>query len=576
MPKRIADKRLTDQNWDQEVDQEIPQQYVSRQADKSVLAARKIRVAKRTRPVKSNTASVFAGLSSVSAPEPSSNTGFSLGGFGTGNSLFGSKAPASSFKLDTKPEEQKSFGSGSSLFGTKAPSTFQLGVKKPEEQTAMSTAENADKTSDTQNVVSFGAKKDESAVPSSTEKPSAIEAPNASAAPATIEIQSEKPVKKAKIEEAAKKDARTEYNRHVTALNTGVIQWIKEHVDKMPTCDLSPVFQDYMRHFKDIEKKYPVATEEDSKKSLESESAALLSQPKPEQPIVIAGDQGKEVEKPKLDNAAVFSPKEKPSKPAFTGFGLSNKDEKTDEKEEPAFKGFIFNKKPEEKKTTDSPSLFGGFGLNKKPESESAVEKPAFTGFGLNKSTDSENTEKPAFKGFGLNKPADSENTEKPSLFKGFGSASDSKPAFGGFSFNKAPAATETAAVEENEPPKVESVEVAEEGSIFSKKCKLYYVLDGEYKDKGVGFLHLKKVSDEGKHQLVVRQDTALGTILLNVVLSNMPRCGRQGGKFVKLFCVPNPKVDGFEDGKMVPFMIKVKTAEDADEVMNIINEKIV
>jgi len=573
MPKRIADKRLTDQNWDQEDDREIPQQHLSRVADKSVLATRKIRVAKRTRPVKSNTASVFAGLSSISAPEPSSNTGFSLGGFGTGNSLFGSKAPTSSFKLDTKPEEQKSFGTGSSLFGTKAPSTFQLSAKKPEEQTAMSTsAENAAKTSE--NVVSFGAKKDK---PSSTEKPSAVDAPNASAAPATKETQPEKPVKKAKIEqEPVKKDARTEYNRHVTALNTGVIQWIKEHVDKMPTCDLSPVFQDYMRHFKDIEKKYPVATEEDGKKTLESESAALLSQPKSEQPIVIAGDQGKEVEKPKLDSAAVFSPKEKPSKPAFTGFGLSNSNEKTDKKEEPAFKGFILNKQPEEKKTTDSPSLFGGFGLNKKPESESAVEKPAFTGFGLNKTADSENTEKPVFKGFGLNKPADSESTEKPSLFKGFGSTSGSKPAFGGFSFNKAPAPTESAPAEENEPPKVESVEVAEEGSIFSKKCKLYYVLNGEYKDKGVGFLHLKKVSDEGKHQLVVRQDTQLGTILLNVLLSNMPKCDKQGSKFVKLFCVPNPKVDGFEDGKMVPFMIKVKTAEDADEVMNIINEKIV
>ena len=76
-------------------------------------------------------------------------------------------------------------------------------------------------------------------------------------------------------------------------------------------------------------------------------------------------------------------------------------------------------------------------------------------------------------------------------------------------------------------------------------------MLNGGYKDKGVGFLHLKKVSDEGKHQLVVRQDTQLGTILLNVLLSNMPKCDKQGSKFVKLFCVPNPKVDGFEDGKV-------------------------
>ena len=37
----------------------------------------------------------------------------------------------------------------------------------------------------------------------------------------------------------------------------------------------------------------------------------------------------------------MFSPKEKPSKPAFTGFGLSNSNEKKDKKEEPAFKGSV-------------------------------------------------------------------------------------------------------------------------------------------------------------------------------------------------------------------------------------------
>ena len=60
------------------------------------------------------------------------------------------------------------------IYSRTAPSTFQLSAKKPEEQPAMSTsAEKAAKTSE--NVVSFGAKKDE---PSSTEKPSAVDAPS--------------------------------------------------------------------------------------------------------------------------------------------------------------------------------------------------------------------------------------------------------------------------------------------------------------------------------------------------------------------------------------------------------------
>ena len=74
-------------------------------------------------------------------------------------------------------------------------------------------------------------------------------------------------------------------------------------------------------------------------------------------------------------------------------------------------------------------------------------------------------------------------------------------------------------------------------------------MLDGKNHEKGVGFLHLKEAT-EGKHQLVIRQDTSLGTILLNIVLSNMPKTVKQD-KFVRLSCVPNPSIAGFEDGKV-------------------------
>mgnify|MGYP001792892379 CR=1 FL=1 len=41
---------------------------------------------------------------------------------------------------------------------------------------------------------------------------------------------------------------------------------------------------------------------------------------------------------------------------------------------------------------------------------------------------------------------------------------------------------------------------------------------DGEYKMKGLGQLYVKKL-DNGKHQVVVRAEKNLGTILLNIRL---------------------------------------------------------
>ena len=40
-------------------------------------------------------------------------------------------------------------------------------------------------------------------------------------------------------------------------------------------------------------------------------------------------------------------------------------------------------------------------------------------------------------------------------------------------------------------------------------RCKLFYKKDGNYKDRGVGMLHLKKTGDIG--QMLLRADTNLG-----------------------------------------------------------------
>lgn len=44
----------------------------------------------------------------------------------------------------------------------------------------------------------------------------------------------------------------------------------------------------------------------------------------------------------------------------------------------------------------------------------------------------------------------------------------------------------------------------------FLHRCKLFYKKDNEFKEKGVGTLHLKPAGNE-KTQLLVRADTNLG-----------------------------------------------------------------
>lgn len=48
---------------------------------------------------------------------------------------------------------------------------------------------------------------------------------------------------------------------------------------------------------------------------------------------------------------------------------------------------------------------------------------------------------------------------------------------------------------------------------IFPHRCKLFYKKDNEFKEKGVGTLHLKPTTNQ-KTQLLVRADTNLGGYL--------------------------------------------------------------
>lgn len=79
--------------------------------------------------------------------------------------------------------------------------------------------------------------------------------------------------------------------------------------------------------------------------------------------------------------------------------------------------------------------------------------------------------------------------------------------------------------------------------------------------------LHLKKVDE--KIQMLVRAETNLGNILLNILLNDKMNFVKRNNN-IQFVCVPNPAIPGVEPGP-VTMLIKVKNADMA----SILEEKI-
>lgn len=177
-------------------------------------------------------------------------------------------------------------------------------------------------------------------------------------------------------------------------------------------------------------------------------------------------------------------------------------------------------------------------------------------------------------------------SSEKPSIFSSTSQSGEPKSIFGstpisfgsGVSFGSAaPAASGDAEGEEEpyEPPKPESSNVKEEGSVYEKRMKLYYFSEKEKKfvDRGIGNLFIKPTKDGESTQLIIRADTTLANILLNVKLSKVFPISKMGPKDVSYLCVPNPEIPGVSNTSPCKFLFKVKTPEDADELLEKLNE---
>jgi len=136
-------------------------------------------------------------------------------------------------------------------------------------------------------------------------------------------------------------------------------------------------------------------------------------------------------------------------------------------------------------------------------------------------------------------------------------------------------AAEEESKTEEDDdsvPPKSVVEPVVESDALYTKKCKLFYKKDVAYVERGLGYMYLKH-TEESKLQVIIRADTSLGNILLNIIMTEDIPVERVGKNNVMLICVPNPPIDPKADPEPVTFLIRVKNSEDADEVKNKLNE---
>lgn len=316
----------------------------------------------------------------------------------------------------------------------------------------------------------------------------------------------------------AKSSAQIEYLSKMKALNIAVTDWIKTHVDESPLCILTPIFRDYEKYMKEFD-------ELKKKREVEEKTKPKDNEPKPAAPA------------PAAPSTANFT-FGKPSIPASsTSSSTSNSGSSSS-----TFSNFTFTQKPAESPPKPAGITFGaGFSSIAPPPSVSSTFS-----FGL--------TSNPLA-------------TSSTPFFGGLSSTS-TPMTFGGI----APAAASTTETTEEDadeaPPKNEFVPVVEDDSLYSKRCKVFVKGEKDFADRGVGTLYLKKV-DDTKTQMIVRADTNLGNILLNIMIVDGLPVSRMGKNNVMVVCVPTP------DAKPPPtsVLLRVKTTEEADDLLAIINK---
>ncbi|KFM70641.1 Nuclear pore complex protein Nup50, partial [Stegodyphus mimosarum] len=303
-----------------------------------------------------------------------------------------------------------------------------------------------------------------------------------------------------------------EYYRQLQSLNESVLKWMQLHLAKNSCCDFTPVFNDYKKHLETLNLTYPIHRKKESTVS-EDKNSGLFKKP-----AAPSNDSPSSMKTSSFGSTGAHS--------TFK-FGNSVKKDETDY-------GAHF------KSNTTNTSTFS-FGIKSSPTATSS-SSPAGPTTSL-KGEEGAEEKKPFQFSFNLK---NNSNSLQPNKSFFFAAASGET--------------VDTNATEEQEyvPPKNEVVAVTEEGAVYSKRCKLFFKKDDNYAEKGIGTLYLKPI--DGKTQLLIRADTNLGNILLNIMLSASLPMSRTGKNNVLIVCIPNPPVDikNPDSKEAIPILIRV------------------
>ncbi|XP_062374651.1 nuclear pore complex protein Nup50 isoform X2 [Sardina pilchardus] len=550
MAKRIADKELTDRNWDQEDETEEAGTFSVASMD--VMKSRPIKKAKRRNlGGESEGSSSFKGFQgfalSTSGPAAAAPAAPSFSSFGNG----GSFKPLAG--LTNGSGNATSSGGSAPAFGSFSPP----GATKP---------------STTLGSLTFNG-------PSSAAPPLAVGGErqwNGSASGPTgaaVSVGSSSSSSSGGGGGGSSSSS-AEYRRQLTALNCSVRDWITKHVNDNPLCDLNPIFRDYERHLGSIEKKYGGVAGGGGGGG-----------------VGVGGFGATATGPPASDAKSEAAPAEgvKTGGLQLTSSGSSAAVSTSSSSGTAPVSLFSFGKDASSSSTTTTSS-------STTTTSSSSLPSGVTFNFGQKVDTSVLSSFPPgggapsfSFSTSSSSLSSSSSSSAAPSLFGGLSSGGSTAGAAAApsapFSFSlaktEAPAAATAApstdvngADEESEEPPVPVVkEIKEKDAFYSKKCKLFYKKESEFKEKGVGTLHLKTVAED-KLQLLVRADTNLGNILLNIMVSSNMPCSRTGKNNVMVVCVPNPAVDDKNPSTPVPMLIRVKTADDADELHKLMLEK--
>ncbi|XP_074659979.1 nuclear pore complex protein Nup50-like isoform X2 [Tubulanus polymorphus] len=398
---------------------------------------------------------------------------------------------------------------------------------------------------------------------------------------------SKSPPRAVAAEDSDKKSEKAKYLQKLRALNECVSTWIKQHVDKNPYCILTPIFKDYEKHLAQVELSNP----EHGNKNGETASNAMPG----------------EASKSGFQFTVTSNMTSRPSLSSNGASNANNSETKSDLKEKDVSRPFSFSSSStadlsgskfsftgaSSSTDTDKPKFSFTSSKANNDDSTAAAVKPF--SFGPSSSS-SDGNHKPKFSFTATSSASDSQNNDKPKFGFAASSSSDSdKPKFGfgssvttttatdstavkpfSFAVNSVSSTAESTAAntteEEYVPPEPETVEIKEDGAVYTKRCKLYYKSEEAWKEKGVGNVFLK-VLEDGRTQFLIRAETTLGNVLLNIMLSKSIPFNRQGKNSVTFMCIPSPAIDPKQADKPYMMLLRVKTAEEADELIDKINE---